>query len=148
MKKHCSPLLLASLILSSSLITLFTGVEPSISKEVCKKVPGLGTRCIWVPGPNKGTNSSTGCTHCNQPKQKSINIVNATALTIYYQLDGQNFTLAPNYARMHYTTNNYANISFDSSYDPGDQRANYTLGANSNYKFQSSGGNSFNIYRY
>jgi Alpha-L-arabinofuranosidase B (ABFB) domain len=48
-----SPLLLASIMAGSTLVALLGSQNQSLAKEVCTKIPGIGTRCIWVPLPER-----------------------------------------------------------------------------------------------
>lgn len=56
MTKRFSPLVVASIIASSTLVALLGSQSQSSAGEVCENIPLVGRRCVWAPiaDPNNG----------------------------------------------------------------------------------------------
>ena len=55
MTKRFSPLIIASIIAGSTLIDLLNSQSQSLAGEVCRNIPLVGRRCVWVPTTDPGS---------------------------------------------------------------------------------------------
>lgn len=158
--KHFSPLVLASIIAGSSLIALFSSPSPSFAKEVCRKIPGLGTRCVWIPvaDPNNGGDGGSTACFYERPVERKFYLTNRMNFPVNIKVNNDSYQI-PAGERWIFTYKvtsggdcggtRYGNpiVSFDDNLANGYQEARLSIPENRDYYFTTyNSGNKIGLY--
>jgi hypothetical protein len=158
MTKRFSPALLVFFIVGSASAMFLALQSDASAKEVCRNIPGIGRRCVWVPDvsprPEQG---STACSF-ERPVKRTFYLTNKMSFPMNLKVNNDSYTI-PSGQRWVFTANvtsggdcggtNYGNpeVSFDDDTAPGFQAAKYSIPQNRDYYFGPfNGGRRIGLY--